>query len=104
MERSKRTRVIIVSLVIGLLVGVGVAHLIGGGAEAKSNITSFGAPPLIPHTDYTYEKCTDCHGPSTHAAELDVPTTPHSERQVCRQCHVPLKDSPLFRKNAYRKP
>lgn len=104
MERTTRTRVVIISLVLGLLVGVGLAHLVADGPEAKANITSYGAPPLVPHTDYTHEKCTDCHGADTHAPALGVPTTGHAERQVCRQCHVPMTAGELFRGNSYERP
>ena len=104
MERSKRTRVVLVSLVLGLAVGVGLAHLIAGGPEARAHITSFGAPPMVTHGDYPEEQCTTCHGPSTHAPELGVPTTEHANRQVCRQCHVPHNQGTLFVPNTYRKP
>lgn len=53
------------------------------------------APPNIPHGIFMREDCLACHfGP---AAREEVRCT-HPERQVCRQCHLQLESSGLFRR------
>lgn len=65
---------------------------------AQANVTSFGAPPLIPlgHTivigedvrltENGGETCLDCH---SNPDEDEAPQTSHPERYSCLQCHVP---------------
>ena len=65
---------------------------------AQENVSSFGAPPLIP-ADHEFEigsdvsafenggdVCRDCHADDS---EKDIPQTSHPERHNCLQCHVP---------------
>lgn len=104
MAVSTKTRAVVIAMVLGLIVGVVVTKMLFGQEPAPDYTTSYGSPPMIPHAPFSAEKCTDCHGPSTHSKELGVPTTSHPERTMCRQCHVPMRDTKLFKANSYRKP
>lgn len=45
-----------------------------------------GAPPTIPHgVGVLYARCVACHAGDVPRG----PVTPHPERELCRQCHVP---------------
>jgi cytochrome c-type protein NapB len=44
-----------------------------------------GAPPMIPHATQMRSDCLSCHGPGG----LYGLRTPHVERLLCTQCHVP---------------
>lgn len=59
-------------------------------------ITAY-APPVIPH-DVDDTPCLDCHAMN----DAGVPIIPHRELPNCRQCHVPQKDVPLFKKNEFQ--
>ncbi len=104
MATQRKTGVVILAAAIGFAVGIAVLMIFFAEDPKPDYATSFGAPPMIPHQPYTKEKCTDCHGPSTHAPELGVPTTGHPERSMCRQCHVPMRDTKLFVGNIWKKP
>lgn len=70
---------------------------------AKQNVSSLGAPPMIPADHdfvigediYGFENggdaCLDCHADDS---DEDTPQTSHPERHNCLQCHLPqLKDA-----------
>ena len=99
---SRKTRVLLGSVVIGLVVGVGIAYAIAPPPLLPENQTSIDAAPMVPHDDYPEASCARCHGDEA-AEAVGIPVTPHPERAMCRQCHVPMRDSPLFRPNAWTK-
>ena len=99
---SQKMMVVIVSAALGLLVGVGAAYALAPAAELPDNVPSLGAPPMVPHDDYPDESCVRCHGAAA-SKTAGVPETPHPERKMCRQCHVPMSDQPLLVPNTWRK-
>ncbi|MBI4509909.1 MAG: hypothetical protein HY698_09760 [Deltaproteobacteria bacterium] len=53
-----------------------------------------GAPPVMKHSPYScVNDCASCHSISG----MPAPLTPHPERTMCRQCHLPQQDVPPFR-------
>ncbi len=69
-----------------------------------------GAPPTIPH-ELLSEKgiggnsCLQCHqnGGYVDRFKAYAPISPHTDLTNCRQCHVPVKTTELFRKTTWRK-
>jgi nitrate reductase cytochrome c-type subunit len=58
-------------------------------AGVQSNVPYPGAPPNMPHEPYSCEmNCLMCHETGSGGA----PTTPHPERAMCTQCHLPQND------------
>lgn len=80
------------------------------GTDGRRNLNSFyelrqypGSPPRIPHSVSPFfadeiEDCLACHGRGGYDVELDayVPVTPHPEKELCYQCHVPKLTDELF--------
>jgi len=80
------------------------------GTDGKRNLNSYyelrqypGSPPRIPHAvAYTYSDglgdCLACHERGGYVEELDAyaPVTPHPEKEMCYQCHVPKRHDELF--------
>jgi nitrate reductase cytochrome c-type subunit len=63
------------------------------------NVAFPGAPPTILHQSYGCSvNCLNCHETGADGA----PVTPHPERQLCNQCHLPQQDVPLFVENTFR--
>jgi len=53
------------------------------------------SPPRIPHRVFMRENCAACHtGPAARAAI----ETPHPERVRCRQCHLEVQTTQVFRR------
>lgn len=53
------------------------------------------APPVMPHQTLLRENCAACH---TGQAAREEIRCPHPERVRCRQCHVPVVASGVFRR------
>lgn len=80
------------------------------GTDGRRNLNSFyelrqypESPPRIPHSVSPFfadeiEDCLACHGRGGYDVELDayVPVTPHPEKELCYQCHVPKLTDELF--------
>ena len=80
------------------------------GTDGRRNLNSFyelrqypGSPPRIPHKVFPSfsaeaEECLACHGRGGYDVELDAyaPVTPHPEKELCYQCHVPKVTDELF--------
>lgn len=80
------------------------------GTDGRRNLNSFyelrqypGSPPRIPHKIFPSfsdeaEECLACHGRGGYGVELDAyaPVTPHPEKELCYQCHVPKLTDELF--------
>ena len=80
------------------------------GTGGRRNLNSFyelrqypGSPPRIPHKVFPSfsseaEECLACHGRGGYDVELDAyaPVTPHPEKELCYQCHVPKFTDELF--------
>ena len=80
------------------------------GTDGRRNLNSFyelrqypGSPPRIPHKVFPSfsdeaEECLACHGRGGYGVELDAyaPVTPHPEKELCYQCHVPKLTDELF--------
>ena len=80
------------------------------GTDGRRNLNSFyelrqypGSPPRIPHKVFPSfsseaEECLACHGRGGYDVELDAyaPVTPHPEKELCYQCHVPRLTDELF--------
>lgn len=80
------------------------------GTDGRRNLNSFyelrqypGSPPRIPHKVFPAfsdeaEDCLACHGRGGYDVELDAyaPVTPHPEKELCYQCHVPKQTDELF--------
>jgi cytochrome c-type protein NapB len=80
------------------------------GTDGRRNLNSFyelrqypGSPPRIPHKVFPAfsdeaEDCLACHGRGGYDVELDAyaPVTPHPEKELCYQCHVPELTDGLF--------
>lgn len=73
----------------------------GGDAEGgPSNVAYPGAPPTMLHNPYgCATNCLTCHGSGSGGA----PQTPHPERLLCRQCHLPQANVPDFVPNNFGK-
>ena len=83
------------------------------GTDGRRNLNSFyelrqypGSPPRIPHKVFPSfsneaEECLACHGRGGYDVELDAyaPVTPHPEKELCYQCHVPKITDELFVEN-----
>ena len=80
------------------------------GTDGRRNLNSFyelrqypGSPPRIPHKvspsfSGDTENCIACHGRGGYDVEQDAyaPVTPHPEKELCYQCHVPKLTDELF--------
>ena len=80
------------------------------GTDGRRNLNSFyelrqypGSPPHIPHKVFPAfsdeaEECLACHDRGGYDVELDAyaPVTPHPEKELCYQCHVPKRTDELF--------
>ncbi|MEE9362303.1 MAG: cytochrome C [Cellulophaga sp.] len=69
-----------------------------------------GAPPSIPHPvieegNIGGNNCLKCHENGGFAAKYSAyaPVTPHPEMVNCRQCHVTVKTTKLFKDNYFYK-
>ena len=58
-----------------------------------------GSPPRIPHPvedsfSGTTQNCLSCHARGGYSPEYQkfIPITPHPEKELCYQCHVPLRE------------
>ena len=58
-----------------------------------------GSPPRIPHpSEVSFSKmpmnCLACHAKGGYSAEYKkyIPVTPHPEKELCYQCHMPLQE------------
>ncbi len=92
---NQSDRIKLIAVIAGfLIVGFLLVPVFGAEDAAPPNVSSFGAPPMVPHQDYKEEACIRCHS-EIHAKDSAVPVTPHEERSMCRQCHVPMNDAPL---------
>lgn len=47
-----------------------------------------GVPPAMAHSALLHENCLACHAPG---AREEVISTPHPERTMCQQCHLPQR-------------
>ena len=54
---SQRTRVVLASVAIGLLVGVAIAFAVASKPALPANQTSIDAAPMVPHDEAKYQ----CH-------------------------------------------
>lgn len=72
----------------------GVDAAIDGTVDATtSNAPYPGAPPNMPHAPSSCSmNCLTCHS----AGVAGAPITPHPERLMCLQCHLPQNDVPNF--------
>ena len=68
-----------------------------------------GSPPRIPHRVYPSfdaeaQDCLACHGKGGYDVEQDAfaPVTPHPEKELCYQCHVPMLSETLFVESNWR--
>ncbi|MFH2005505.1 MAG: hypothetical protein ABI333_02850 [bacterium] len=67
-------------------------------AGVTSNAPYPGAPPNMPHEPYSCQiNCLGCH----ESGAAGAPITPHPERELCTQCHLPQKDVPDFVGNSF---
>ena len=80
------------------------------GTGGRRNLNSYyelrqypGSPPRIPHKVFASfsgeaENCLACHGRGGYDVEQDAyaPVTPHPEKELCYQCHVPKLTDELF--------
>jgi cytochrome c-type protein NapB len=80
------------------------------GTDGRRNLNSFydlrqypGSPPRIPHKVFPSfsdekEECLACHGRGGYDVEQETyaPVTPHPEKELCYQCHVPKLTDELF--------
>jgi len=80
------------------------------GIDGRRNLISFyelrqypGSPPKIPHKvspsfSGETENCIACHGRGGYDVTQDAyaPVTPHPEKELCYQCHVPRLTDELF--------
>ena len=74
----------------------------GAGGGLPLNVAFPGAPPTMLHQPYgCTTNCISCHGVSTGTG--GAPSTPHPERLMCRQCHLPQSNVPLFVPNNFGK-
>ncbi len=85
------------------------------GTDGRRNLNSFyelrqypGSPPRIPHMvapsfSGEAENCIACHERGGYVVELDAyaPVTPHPEKELCYQCHVPKLTDELFKENIW---
>ncbi len=92
-------------------------QLLNSGATSNNNLASYqkrraypGAPPIIPHpTEEAYsmggKDCLQCHQNGGYVDEYKAfaPITPHTDFINCKQCHVPVKSTGLFKANNWNK-
>ncbi|MGR3319013.1 MAG: hypothetical protein ACUZ8O_11110 [Candidatus Anammoxibacter sp.] len=63
-----------------------------------------GAPAIIPHGVGSEGRtaCLHCHENGLIVDKIKTPLTPHSPELInCRQCHLHLKNIPLFKQNSF---
>jgi len=86
------------------------------GTDGRRNLNSYyelrqypGSPPRIPHQVSPsfadeIDDCLACHGMGGYDVELDAyaPVTPHPEKELCYQCHVPKQTDELFMETNWR--
>lgn len=53
-----------------------------------SSRTQSSVPPAMAHSALLHENCLACHAPG---AREQVISTPHPERSMCQQCHLPQR-------------
>lgn len=68
-----------------------------------------GAPPTIPHPLLSEKGigdkgCLQCHDNGGYVAQFEAyaPVTPHPELINCKQCHVPVKTTKLFKPHQWQ--
>ncbi len=90
-----RARAIV--LLAAILLVAGLAAEEPSKQELRPRRLYFGAPPAAPHgLGPDMSECLACHG----EADTGAPLSPHPERLLCQQCHVPAAEEvPLFRSN-----
>lgn len=77
--------------------------------EYYQNRAYSGAPPTIPHAILEEgiggKSCLQCHenGGYSDLFKDYAPVTPHPQLTNCRQCHVPVTTSSLFRSSNFQK-
>ncbi len=66
--------------------------------DLADNVAFLGAPPTMLHQRFGCTiNCLDCHATGVSGATI----SPHPERRICVQCHLPQKDVELFRENLF---
>ena len=86
-------RLVLAAVFLALLQALLLVPFAGADDEvptAKEVMQAEGMPPLIPHPLPKPGKggqpaCLNCHAKGKNGA----PPTPHAERRMCSQCHVP---------------
>ncbi len=92
-------------------------QLLNIGATSTNNLEAYynnraypGAPPVIPHpTEEAHsmggKDCLQCHqnGGYVDKYKAYAPITPHTEYINCKQCHVPVKSTGVFKPNNWQK-
>lgn len=68
-----------------------------------------GSPPFIPHnveTSFSNDPpdCLSCHESGGFSPEHGkfIPVTPHPDKEACNQCHVPVRDTSLFKESGWQ--
>jgi nitrate reductase cytochrome c-type subunit len=70
----------------------------GAGGEAGPLGSYPGQPPVMAHDPYGCNmNCLDCH----ESGNAGAPITPHPERLMCRQCHLPQENVGLWVDNVF---
>ncbi|MCF6359619.1 MAG: nitrate reductase cytochrome c-type subunit [Cyclobacteriaceae bacterium] len=91
--------------------------LVNRGVSSNQTLTSYynrraypGAPPTIPHpTEEAHsmggKDCLQCHqnGGYVDKYKAFAPVSPHTDYINCKQCHVPVKSTGLFKANNWYK-
>ncbi len=92
-------------------------QLVNLGISSNTNLNAYykrrafpGAPPIIPHpTEEAHsmggKDCLQCHQNGGYVDEYKAyaPITPHTEYINCKQCHVPVNSTGLFKPNNWKK-
>ncbi len=76
------------------------------GKQSVNDLQAYrGAPPTIPHNvrELGRKKCLSCHfrGLDLGIKGGEAYKTPHPERANCLQCHLPQKETELFKENKF---
>jgi nitrate reductase cytochrome c-type subunit len=84
--------------------GGGAGGTVGGGGSGGAGgetgpLGSYpGQPPVMAHDPYGCSmNCLDCH----ESGNAGAPITPHPERLMCRQCHLPQENVGLWVDNVF---
>lgn len=76
------------------------AGSLAGGRDGKAY---FGTPSIIPHgvEEEGRSACLHCHENGLVVDNIKTPVTPHPELVNCRQCHLRLQTTTVFRPNSF---